>query len=92
MPLNKDRSENALASRTYLCRLTTAGPSALNSEIRVRAAGYSEAIDKAVRAFRNDPDFNPPPVRAKLSAYEVTSTGIDEQDAAFRFILPDEWT
>ncbi|HZU26120.1 MAG TPA: hypothetical protein VFA04_11395 [Bryobacteraceae bacterium] len=89
--MKNDGSDDTLASRTYLCRLTTAGPSAMKAEIRLRAAGYQDAIDKAVRAFRNDPDFNAPPVRATLSAYPVTSSGIDEGDAAFRFILPDEW-
>lgn len=87
----KKDTENAADRRTYLCRLTTTSAAGVNAEMRVRATSYDDAIDKAIRAFRNDPGFNAPQVRAKLAAYQVTSTGIDEEDAAFRFVLPDEW-
>jgi len=76
--------------QTYICRLSTAN-SAPPPEIRVKAESYEEAIDKAIRAFRNDPDFSPPAVRVKIHAYQLTRNGINEEDSGFRYILPDVW-
>jgi len=76
--------------RSYLCRLT-ANPEPTPNEVRVRAVSYEEAIRKAIRAFREDPEFTPPEVRVTMHAYMMTSTGIHDEDAAFRFIRPEDW-
>jgi len=74
----------------YICRLSSASTDP-KPEIRVKATSFDEAIDMAIRAFRNDPDFSPPAVRATIHAYQVTQQGINEEDAGYRFILPDDW-
>lgn len=76
--------------RNYLCRLTISADSP-PSEVRLKAKGYEDAIRKAIRAFRNQPNFTVPAVRVTIRAYLITSTGIDEEDAAFRFIRPEDW-
>jgi len=76
--------------RSYLCRLT-ANPEPTPNEVRVKAVSYEDAIRKAIRAFREDPEFTPPEVRVTMHAYMMTSTGIHDEDAAFRFIRPEDW-
>ena len=77
--------------RTYLCRLTIPNTEKPPGDVRLRATSYDDAIAKAISAFRKMPDFVPPPVRVTLHAYLVTSHGIDDEDAAFRFIRPEDW-
>ena len=85
-------SRTPVDERTYVCRLTIPNAAKPPGDVRVRAASYDDAIKKGISAFRSMPDFVPPAVRVTLHAYLVTSTGIDAEDAVFKFIRPEDWT